>query len=149
MASVGAVLAGSGAAAFAATTLLPPPKTYVLSPERSCRSISQPNGQVVAKPGRPGLSATALSKFVVRVDWRVAASVPSRCRVWGLMISAGPYRFPDTWRPITVSVYTHGRLEGSVRVNYPSTGSPPNVAIATAVTRTRSSSDVAAVRIRR
>jgi hypothetical protein len=134
--------------------LFPKPVRYHVAPQRACRSellrVPNPPGQPPSTqrifiPGKPGLTAVAITPRAIRVDWHVAPAA-ANCRTAGLYVSVGHYA---TWLPITVIVYTHGRLSGSTRITFPDVGAPPDIAIASALTRRGGRSQIAGVLIAR
>jgi hypothetical protein len=141
--------AGAGAAPH-----FPKPTTYRVDPEPSCNSEiarvhyppgkSGPRRRRIVVPGRPGLTAVAVSGRTIRINWTVAR-VGLRCRSAYLLLSVGHYQ---SWLPITVSVQTRGRLTGSKRVTVPAFGPAPDIAIASALTARGGRSRIAGVLIR-
>jgi hypothetical protein len=132
----------------------PKPTTYRVGPERACRShlvpISYPPGQTgpaseeIDIPGKPGLTAVALTSRTIRVTWSVAA-ITGKCETAGVILSVGHY---STWLPISAEVQTNGRLRGSKRITFPSVGPAPDIAIASALTRSGGRSRITGVLIR-
>ena len=147
-----AALASSGAEA---TVGFSKPKVYRVAPDARCRTtvatIHHPPGQTgpnrkrISIPPAPGLKATALSNSSVRIDWSLSRT-PKPCRTRSVFLSIG--RYAD-WLPNSVSVDTHGSLTGSKRLTWYAPSKPPDVALASAVTRDGRRSHVVGVLIDR
>jgi hypothetical protein len=138
-----------------ATVGFPKPARYVVAPETGCRSaLAYVHGTTGAQrkripiPATPGLSATALSKRTVRLDWSLRKS-PSTCRTEALLLSIGHYprTGADQWMPMTVLIETRGALSGSRPIPW-ALSAPPDVALASALMRKGARSRTVAVLIR-
>jgi hypothetical protein len=149
----------SAATALGSAALFRKPTSYRVQPERACHqelaTVHYPPGESgparkrILVPGAPGLTATAVSSLVTRVDWTLAP-VPAKCRAALLLLSAGHYsKRGSTWLPLTIRVPTRGALKGSTRITSSSSVPPPDVALASAETASGRRSRVAAVLIRR
>jgi len=127
------------------------PTAYVSAPSRSCEWVgyaSRPGSPVhiSLSPPAPGLRASAATKSsVVLTFW--FRTLPKACRPVSLLVSIAAN---DDARamPVTETVALRGK-SGSAKLTYPSFLPPPDVAIASALTKAGARSRVVKVLIRR
>jgi hypothetical protein len=129
------------------------PTKYVSAPSKSCEWVGYASGpgrpaHAVLSPPTPGLRATAISKrTVVLKFWFV--SLPKACHPVSVLVSITANDAPGAM-PLTETVALKGKLRGSAVLTYESPRlPPPDVALASALTKIGGRSRVARVLVKR
>jgi hypothetical protein len=125
------------------------PTEYETEPSPSCERRpykSASGGGLIIVPPRPGLSARAVSARSVELSWWFD-EVPSDCRPVAMLVSIVA-NDATLATPTTVTVPFTGQT-GTATVDYPEFLPPPDVALASSLTKRGQRSRTARVLIRR
>jgi len=128
------------------------PINYASAPSRSCEWVGYASGtrrpvQTTLSPPAPGLRAAATAKRSAVLTFWFRAT-PNDCRPVAVLVSIWAN---DDLRatPLTKTVSLNGATRGTAVLTYPSFLAPPDVALASAITKDGRRSRVARVLIRR
>jgi hypothetical protein len=129
------------------------PANYASAPSRSCEWVGYASGarrpiHATLSPPAPGLRAAAAARRSAVLTFWFRAAAPADCRPVAVLVSIWAN---DDLRatPLTRTVSLNGATRGTALLTYPSFLAPPDVALASALTKDGRRSRVIRVLIRR
>jgi hypothetical protein len=114
------------------------PTVYETDPSPTCERVlatfhgANPTRKPIVIPPMPGLQAVAVTTHTTRIEWSFR-DLPDDCRPDSILVSVKDGSNPRA-TPTTEQIPVEGST-GSAEVTYPDFLTPPNVALASAVTR--------------